>query len=122
MIAKKNNQKFFLNNSGKHFRDFTYIFDVVEILKRLLSVNIKKNEVYNICSNEPINVSRILNKLNKLYGKPSVINKKRLSIEVLKTHGLNRKIKKAVNFKKFTSIDDGIKNLVMWAKKNLEKI
>ena len=41
MIAK-NNQKFFLNNSGKHFRDFTYIFDVVEILKRLLSVNIKK--------------------------------------------------------------------------------
>ena len=122
MIAKKNNQKFFLNNNGKHFRDFTYIFDVVEILKRLLSVKVKKNEVYNICSNKPINVNRILNKLNKLYGRPLVVNKKRLSIEVLKTHGLNTKIKKKVNFKKFTSIDMGIKNLVIWAKKNLEKI
>ena len=122
MIAKKNNQKFFLNNNGKHFRDFTYIFDVVEILKRLLSVKVKKNEVYNICSNKPINVNRILNKLNKLYGRPLVVNKKRLSIEVLKTHGLNTKIKKTVNFKKFTSIDMGIKNLVIWAKKNLEKI
>ena len=122
MIAKKNNQKFFLNNNGKHFRDFTYIFDVVEILKRLLSVKVKKNEVYNICSNKPINVNRILNKLNKLYGRPLVVNKKRLSIEVLKTHGLNTKIKKTVNFKKFTSIDMGIKNLVKWVKKNLEKI
>ena len=122
MIAKKNNQKFYLNNNGKHFRDFTYIFDVVEILKRLLSVKVKKNEVYNICSNKPINVNRILNKLNKLYGRPLVVNKKRLSIEVLKTHGLNTKIKKTVNFKKFTSIDNGIKNLVIWAKKNLDKI
>ena len=122
MIAKKNNQKFFLNNNGKHFRDFTYIFDVIEILKKLLSVKIQKNEVYNICSNKPINVNRILHKLNKLYGKPLVVNKKRLSIEVLKTHGLNTKIKKAVNFKKFTSIDHGIKNLVIWAKKNLNKI
>ena len=122
MIAKKNNQKFFLNNNGKHFRDFTYIFDVVEILNRLLSVKVKKNEVYNICSNKPINVNRILNKLNKLYGRPLIVNKKRLSIEVLKTHGLNTKIKKTVNFKKFTSIDNGIKNLVIWAKKNLEKI
>ena len=122
MIAKKNNKKFFLNNNGKHFRDFTYISDVVEILKKLLSVKVKKNEVYNICSNKPINVNRILNKLNKLYGRPLVVNKKRLSIEVLKTHGLNTKIKKTVNFKKFTSIDNGIKNLVIWAKKNLEKI
>ena len=122
MIAKKKNQKFFLNNNGKHFRDFTYILDVIEILKRLLSVKIKKNEVYNICSNKPINLNRILYKLNKLYGKPLVVNKKRLSIEVLKTHGLNTKIKKAVNFKKFTSIDQGIKNLVIWAKKNLKKI
>ena len=122
MIAKKNNQKFFLNNNGKHFRDFTYISDVVEILKKLLSVKVKKNEVYNICSNKPINVNRILNKLNKLYGRPLVVNKKRLSIEVLKTHGLNTKIKKTVNFKKFTSIDMGIKNLVIWAKKNLEKV
>ena len=122
MIAKKNNQKFILNNNGKHFRDFTYIFDVVEILTKLLSVKIKKNEVYNICSNNPLNVNKILNKLNKLYGKPMIEHKKRLSIEVLKTHGSNIKIKKAVNFKKFTSIDYGVENLVLWAKKYLGKI
>lgn len=110
---KKNNQKFILNNNRMHFRDFTYIFDVVEILTKLLSIKIKKNKVYNICSNNPLNVNKILNKLNKLYGKPIIEHKKRLSIEVLKTHGSNTKIKRAVNFKKFTSIDYGVENLVL---------
>ena len=29
MLAKLNNIKFILNNKGKHYRDFTYIDDVV---------------------------------------------------------------------------------------------
>ena len=122
MIAKKNNQKFILNNNGNHLRDFTYISDVIEILIKLFSIKIKKSEIYNICSNNPINVNKILKKLNIIYGKPLVTNQKRLSIEVIKTHGSNLKIKKKVKFKKFTSIDVGIKNLVKWAKNYLDKI
>ena len=42
MIAKKIIKNFFLNNNGKHFRDFTYIFDVVEILKKVIISKGKK--------------------------------------------------------------------------------
>ena len=35
-------KQFFLNNSGNHWRDFTYINDVVEILYKLKNKNFKK--------------------------------------------------------------------------------
>ena len=33
MLSKLNNEKFSLNNKGNHYRDFTYINDVTNILK-----------------------------------------------------------------------------------------
>ena len=122
MLAKLNNKKFILNNKGKHYRDFTYIDDVIFVLKKLISKQTKGHEVYNICSNKPIKVSKILNKLDCLYGQPKIIHKSKLSIEVLKTHGSNLKIKKFIKIKKFTSLDKGMLNLVSWAKQYLKKI
>ncbi len=122
MLAKKNKKNFELNNKGNHYRDFTYIKDVIFILMKLIFTKHSKNNIYNICSSKPIKVVEILKKLDKSYGKPKIIHKKRLSIEVLKTHGSNFQIKKALKINKFTSIDLGIKNLVEWAKSNLDKI
>ena len=34
--------------------------------------------------------------------------------DVLKTHGSNKKILKLLNFKKFTHIDEGVKNSLNW--------
>ena len=39
-IYKKTN--FYLNNKGNHYRDFTYINDVVKIIDKLLRKNFKK--------------------------------------------------------------------------------
>ena len=100
MLAKLNNIKFILNNKGKHYRDFTYIDDVVFVLKKLILKKIKGHEIYNVCSNKPIKVSKVLNKLDILYGQPKISHKGKLSIEVLKTHGSNLKIKKIINIKK----------------------
>ena len=122
LIAKKNKKKFILNNKGNHFRDFTYIKDVTNILTRLIFSKNKKKSVYNVCSNKPISVKSILKKLDKLYGKPNIIYEKKLAIEVLKTHGSNIEIKKITKFKNFTEIDKGIQNLVFWAKQFLNKI
>ena len=42
---------FYLNSNGQHFRDFTYIDDVLNILDNLSSFKFKNNyEVFNICS------------------------------------------------------------------------
>lgn len=122
MLSKLNKNKFILNNKGNHYRDFTYIDDVTFVLKNLIFKKIKGKKILNVCSNKPIKISKILNILNKLYGKPKIQHQNKLKIEVLKTHGSNSKIKKITNFKKFTELDVGIFNLVTWAKKYLHKI
>ena len=59
------NKTFFVNNSGNHWRDFTYIDDVVEILEKLMNKKFKKFEIYNICSNRPIHIKELLKYLIK---------------------------------------------------------
>lgn len=122
LLSFKKNKEFVLNNDGNHFRDFTYIRDVINILVKLIFLKKQKDNVYNICSNKPESVKKILNKLDELYGKPKIKKQKKLSIEVLKTHGSNFKIKKIIKFKKFTNLDQGLENLVLWAKDYLNKI
>ena len=122
MMAKKNKKPFVLNHKGNHYRDFTYIQDVINLLTKLIFSKKKKKKIYNICSDKPVSVKKILNILNKLYGEPNIVHEKRLSIEVLKTHGSNKEIKRITKFYNFTNINKGISNLVIWAKKYLPQI
>ena len=123
MMAKINDKVFTINNKGNHYRDFTYIDDVIKILIKLtFSKMKKKHEVVNICSNNPMSVKFVLNRINELFGKPKIKFKKKLKIEVYKTHGDNTKIKNITGFKKFTDIETGLLQLVNWYKKHLKKI
>ena len=123
MMAKMNDKVFIINNKGNHYRDFTYIGDVIKILIKLIFSKMKKkHEVFNICSNNPMSVKFVLNRINELFGKPKIKFKKKLKIEVYKTHGDNTKIKKITGFKKFTDIETGLLQLVNWSKKHLKKI
>ena len=99
-----------LYNNGNHYRDFTYIDDVVEILINLSKVKFKKNyDVFNICSSRSESLIKFTKLIEKFYDKKATIkNKKRLSLEVLKTHGDNKKILKLINKKKFTKIEQGL--------------
>ena len=115
---------FRLNNFGNHLRDFTYIKDVCEILKKLMTTNIKnKHIVFNISSNNPIKITKIIDDINFLVGKKAQIKKIPLQTsEMYKTHGDNSLIKKMINKKKFTSINIGLKNTVDWFVSNKDKI
>ena len=43
------NTKFYLNNYGKHKRDFTYILDVVDVIDKLSRIKFKTNHnIFNI--------------------------------------------------------------------------
>ena len=120
LAAQLNSKKFYLNNFGKHVRDFTYIKDVNEILFKLIKKNIKKkNIIFNICSNNPIKITKVLNLIDKFIDKKAKIIKREFqSADVYKTHGDNSLIKKTVKFKKFTKIEKGIINTVNWFKNN----
>ena len=108
--------EFYLFNYGKHFRDFTYINDVVLMIEKLIKKKqTKKHNIFNICSNKPIKITKIINKINKYTKKNTLIKKTKLqTADIIKTHGDNKKIKKITDFRKFTNIDDGIKNLIDW--------
>ena len=60
-----NNKVFYLNNFGNHERDFTYIGDVVKIVNKLINKKFKKHQIFNICSNKPINILNITNNFKK---------------------------------------------------------
>ena len=71
--AIKDNKKFYLNNYGNHYRDFTYIKDVIEALDKLRKINFsnKKSFIFNICSNKSVKVSSMINFISaQVYSKP----------------------------------------------------
>tara|TARA_Y100000816_G_C26079872_1_gene568996 strand:- start:679 stop:1650 length:972 start_codon:yes stop_codon:yes gene_type:complete len=109
---------FTLNSNGQHFRDFTYIDDVLSILEKLLYLKIKKNyDIFNICSNKPIKILDVIKKINKWNNtfkfkskNSKILNK----IEVKKTHGDNRKILKLLKKFKYTNFDKALNNTIKW--------
>ena len=114
------NNKFYLNNFGKHVRDWTYVDDICQILNLLIKVKPKKKHVvYNICSNKPVKLMSIISKIDVLTKKKAKITKRILQKgDIYKTHGSNSLIKKITKFKNFTNIDTGLKNTVNWYIKN----
>ena len=117
-IASKK-KKFFVNNYGKDFRDFTHINDVIKILKILIKKRrkLKKNEIFNICSNRPINIKKIVKILyNKFPTEVKFVKSNK--IEILKTHGDNKKIKKFANFYKFEPFYKNLEKSIIWYEKN----
>ncbi len=110
--------KFYLNNFGKHTRDFTYILDACKIISKLVFSKKKlKHEIFNICSNKPKKLNDIIKKINSLtHKKPKLFKRKLQQADVIKTHGANNKIKSFIGNQKFTSIDDGLKNTIEWFK------
>jgi len=112
------NSTFKLNNYGDHKRDFTHIDDVANIIKSLILKKIKKKyQIFNICSNKPINLKLLLNKMNKII-KNKIFKVKRNNADVLITHGDNSKIKKFLKINKFRNIFNEIREVIYWYKKN----
>jgi UDP-glucuronate 4-epimerase len=117
-------KKFFsLNNSGNHYRDFTYIDDVVEICCRLKDIKLpNKNIIFNICAGHQVNILTLTNKIKKyFFGSTQLIKKVAANkADVYKTHGDNRKIKKFLKGYNFKRIDYGLKKTMNWFMKNFD--
>lgn len=122
LISAINNKEFEVYNNGNHFRDFTYIRDLCEVvyplIKNYKKIN-SKNEIFNICSGKSISLKYIIKKLTFLTNHDKIVNRKYNHLEVLKTHGCNIKINKFSRKKfNFTNIDQAITNTFEWFKKN----
>ena len=106
---------FYLNNFGNHDRDFTYIKDVTN---SILKLKCKKemHQIYNVCSNKPINLKKLLIIISKFIALPKIIKRPMQKADVKKTHGSNLKILKNTNFKNYTNLKTGLSNTINWYK------
>ena len=114
-----NNKKFYLYNKGNHYRDYTHIDDVVNIIISLIKKKItKKFQIFNICSDDPIDLNKLVKFISNFVNiKPKIIKKKRNSIEVLKTHGDNKKILGFLKIKLARNIFFELPAIIEWYKK-----
>ena len=112
------NKIFYLNNFGKHVRDFTYIDDVIKIILKLSinNKNVKDCEIFNICGSQPVSLLYLIKLFKKKVGKPKIIKRAFQKGDILKSYGSNRKLNKVLGKLKFTNFDDGFIDSLEWYK------
>jgi len=119
MISSFKNKTFKIHNFGNHIRDFTYIGDVVDALKKLIYKNQSvKHTILNVCSSKPILLKIVIKKLKKI---TNFIKIKKISaqkVEVFKTFGSNKQLLKIIGNFEFNKFDDGLKKTYLWFVKN----
>jgi UDP-glucuronate 4-epimerase len=108
---------FYVNHFGNHVRDFTYIDDVTNIIKKLIKKKFTGHKIFNICSNKPKKILDILNDFTK-NNKTNLKLIKKHEADVINTHGDNRKIMKYLKIKKFSDFYINFYKVFRWYKIN----
>ncbi len=116
--AINDNKKIDLYNNGKHIRDFTYVGDVVNYIKRIITKPKKSKipfQILNVSSNNPVPLKSFVNLIEKKLNRKAKINFKNLQQgDVKKTHGDNSKINTITKFKPETSLEEGVNKFIDW--------
>jgi len=111
------NKLFILNNYGNHKRDFTYIDDAIQIMEKILNKNNYRHLIFNVCSNKPINISKIINAFSSKKNLKYKYTKKHRA-DILITHGSNKKIKKFINYRNYANFYEKLWKIYNWYLKN----
>ncbi len=121
-------------NHGKMVRDFTYVSDITESIKRLTLKPVSGNpnwngafplsdsssapyRIFNIGNNSPVQLMDYISALEKALGKKAIKNMMDIQAgDVPATHADTSALEEYVNFKPCTSIEDGVYEFVNWYK------
>jgi UDP-glucuronate 4-epimerase len=122
-----------LFNNGDMIRDFTYIDDITESIKRLLykvtqpsgDINFIKNtssstvpfRVFNIGNNQPVNLRLFLTILEEAIGKTAIINSREIQPgDVYATQADVDSLISLIDYAPSTPIKTGVQKFVNWYK------
>jgi GDP-6-deoxy-D-talose 4-dehydrogenase len=105
-----NNTGFNLNNEGKPVRDFIFVEDAAEYLKRLLLAPQEKDiEIYNVCTGKGCSINQVIKMVEKISGKKLQIKKGKQTDEKTGVVGDNRKIIDLTGYKISYDLESGLK-------------
>jgi UDP-glucuronate 4-epimerase len=129
------NREIEIFNNGKMIRDFTFIDDIVESIKRLLEANPPERNtswdsnnplvssssapfrIFNIGNSEPTELMKYIHTLENAIGKKAIKKFAELQKgDVLLTHADTNALENYINFRPQTKIEFGIKQFVNWYK------
>lgn len=109
----KNNEEITINGDGEQTRDFIHVSDVAKTCILAIEKN-AKNEIINVSTNQAISINKLFelmrNKWN--YNKKSLHGEERLG-DIKHSILDNSKCKKLLGFVPQTSIEEGLKTLVI---------
>src|ERR1700685_2475272 len=114
-----------LYNHGHMRRDFTYVDDVIEAVVRLIEAppaataaeapTPPPHRLYNVGNAQPIEVTALLDTLEKIIGKPAMRELLPMRpIDVLETFADSSELQRATGFAPRTQIEEGLRSFVTW--------
>ena len=134
------NKKNYIYNYGNHYRSFTYVNDVVNAVYKILksknkhkkskNLNLKPDvslnnnfNLVNIGNEKVIKLLDLIKKIEKITGKK--FKNKFLPLQrgdTIGSRASSKKLRKSLNFKFRTNIDEGLKNFSTWFNKEQKLI
>lgn len=121
-------------NHGKMVRDFTYVSDIAESIKRVTMLPAKANpewsginpeintssapfQIFNIGNSKPIELGIYIDAIEKAVGKEAIkIFKELQAGDVLNTHADTSRLEDYIGFKPQTDVYEGVQAFVNWYK------
>ena len=99
---------------GLQKRDFLFIDDFVDLIKKIIKNKKIRKEIFNVGYGKPIKVRNIIEKITKMIkkGKPMYGSIKMRKDEILKLYPNTRKVKKFFNWTPKISINIGLKKTI----------
>ena len=109
---------------GTTSRDYTYIDDIVDGIKKSCYYVMYNNDVYeilNLGNSSPISLKEMIDVIGKVVGITPVIKQLPMQLgDVDKTYADISKARKLIGYNPKTSFKEGIQNFVNWYKENQE--
>lgn len=122
MKAIQNGEEITLYNEGAIFRDFTHVSDIVKsielLIEKIQTEPIGTHQIFNIGYGKPIPVKKYADLIAKELGKDLIYTSATLpKNELESTHSNTLKLENYINFKPQCAIEEGIKEMTDWFKK-----
>ena len=112
------NNKNFAVTRGNQLRDFLYIDDLIDLIKKIISSKVR-DQIFNVGSGKPIKVKKIIQKINCTIKKgiPEYGKIKMRKDEYLNLYPDIKKVKKYYNWKPRIKLDQGLRKTIDYYKK-----
>lgn len=114
IIRSSLKNKNFKCTNGNQFRDYLYIDDFTNLIKKILKKKRIKSNIFNVGYGKPIKVRDVIEKITRIIkkGKPNYGSIKMRKDEILNLYPDTKKVKKFFNWAPKISINIGLKKTI----------